>query len=112
MNKNLRIARLNHTYMEEISIILREEVKDEELIDVVITGVNVTSDLSYAKVYFTVFNKEHKKEITKALNNAAPFIRGQLAKRIEIRHTPELKFIYDDSEEHGERIDKIIDNLK
>ena len=89
MTKNLRIARLNHTYMEEISIILREEVKDEELIDVVITGVNVTSDLSYAKVYFTVFNKEHKKEITKALNNAAPFIRGQLAKRIEI------------SEEHG-----------
>lgn len=112
MSKNLRIARLNHTYMEEISIILREEVKDEDLKEAVITGVDVTNDLSYAKVYFTVFNKEHKKEILESLNNAAPFIRGQLAQRIEIRHTPELRFVYDNSEENGEKIDKIIDQLK
>lgn len=112
MGKNLRIERLNHTYMEEVSIILREEAKDDSLIDVVITGVDVTNDLSYAKVYFTLFNKEKKKEMLDKLNDIAPFIRGCLAKRIEIRHTPELRFIYDDSEEKGEKIDNIISKLK
>lgn len=112
MAGNLRIQRLNHTYMEEISMILMEEVKDEELKDVIITGVDVTNDLSYAKVYFTLYNKDKKKEIFVALNNASAFIRGKLAERIEIRHTPELKFIYDESEEYGEKIDKIIEGLK
>mgnify|MGYP004494488523 CR=1 FL=1 len=111
MANNLRIKRLNHTYMEEISMILMEEVKDEELKDVIITGVDVTNDLSYAKVYFTLYNKEKRKDVYTALNNAASFIRGQLSSRIEIRHTPELRFIYDESEEYGEKIDKIIDNL-
>lgn len=109
---NLRIQRLNHTYMEEISMILMEEVKDEDLKDVIITGVDVTNDLSYAKVYFTLYNKEKRKEVLLALNNASAFMRGKLAERIEIRHTPELKFIYDESEEYGEKIDKIIEGLK
>ena len=111
MANNLRIKRLNHTYMEEISMILMEEVKNEELKDVIITGVDVTNDLSYAKVYFTLYNKEKRNDVYTALNNAASFIRGQLSSRIEIRHTPELRFIYDESEEYGEKIDKIIDNL-
>ncbi len=112
MATNLRIARLNHTYMEEISMILMEEVDDEDLKKVTITGVDVTNDLSYAKVYFTVLEKEKKPEILTSLNNAAAFIRGCLSQRIEIRHTPELKFLYDESSEYGEKIDKIIDNLK
>lgn len=112
MANNLRIKRLNHTYMEEISIIINEEVKDEELKNVIITDVDVTKDLSYAKVYFTLYEKEKKKEILESLNNASSFIRSCLAERIEIRHTPELKFLYDNSEENGEKIDKIIENLK
>lgn len=112
MVKNLRIARLNHTYMEEISMILMEEVDDEDLKKVTITGVEVTNDLSYAKVYFTILEKEKKAEILTSLDSAASFIRGCLAQRIEIRHTPELKFLYDESSEYGEKIDKIIDNLK
>lgn len=112
MATNLRIARLNHTYMEEISMILMEEVDDEELKKITITGVDVTSDLSYAKVYFTTLDKEKKSEILTSLNNAASFIRACLSQRIEIRHTPELKFLYDESSEYGEKIDKIIDNLK
>lgn len=112
MANNLRIQRLNHTYMEEISMILMEEVKDEELKNVIITGVDVTKDLSYAKVYFTLYNNEKKQEISASLNNAASFIRGKLSERIEIRHTPELKFIYDESEEYGRKIDSIIKELK
>ena len=109
---SIRIKRLNHTYMEEISMIIMEDVKDEMVKDAVITGVDVTNDLSYARVYFTVLDKEKKDDVLDALNNASSFIRGCLADRIEIRHTPELKFIYDTSEEYGEHIDKIISDLK
>lgn len=112
MSNNIRIKRLNHTFMEEISMILMEEVRDEDLKFVTITGCDITNDLSYAKVYFTVLDKEKKDKVLNDINNAAPFIRGKLSERVEIRHTPELKFIYDDSIEYGERIERIIDNLK
>lgn len=109
---NIRIKRLESTYMEEISMIIMDEVKDETAKNAVITGVSVTNDLSYAKVYFTVLNKDIKEEVQEALDSAKKFIRKNLAERINIRHTPELRFIYDTSEEYGEHIDKIIDDLR
>ena len=111
MANNIRIKRLNHAFMEEISMILMEEVRDEDLKFVTITGCDITNDLSYAKVYFTVLDKDKKEKGLEDINNAASFIRGKLSERIEIRHTPELKFIYDDSIEYGEKIEKIIDKL-
>lgn len=111
MANNIRIKRLNHAFMEEISMILMEEVRDEDLKFVTITGCDITNDLSYAKVYFTVLDKDKKEKVLEDINNAASFIRGKLSERIEIRHTPELKFIYDDSIEYGEKIEKIIDQL-
>lgn len=111
MANNIRIKRLNHAFMEEISMILMEEVRDENLKFVTITGCDITNDLSYAKVYFTVLDKDKKEKVLEDINNAASFIRGKLSERIEIRHTPELKFIYDDSIEYGEKIEKIIDKL-
>lgn len=109
---NIKIERLNHAFQEEISMILMTEVKDEDIKFVTITGVETTNDLSFSKVYFTVLD-ETKKEITlEALNKAAPFIRGKLAERVEIRHTPELKFIYDTSIEYGQHIEEIIDQIK
>ena len=97
--------------MEELSRILMEEVKDQKAKEAIITGVDVTNDLSYAKVYFTIYNRENKKEVLEALNTAEGFIRRCLADRIEIRNTPELRFIYDESEEYGKHIDEIIENL-
>ena len=111
MANNIRIKRLNHAFMEEISMILMEEVRDEDLKFVTITGCDITNDLSYAKVYFTVLDKDKKEKVLEDINNTASFIRGKLSERIEIRHTPELKFIYDDSIEYGEKIEKIIDKL-
>ena len=108
---NIRIERLNHTFMEEISKILMLEVKDEDISFVTITGVDITNDLSYAKVYFTVLDKNKKIDTLKALNNASHFIRGKLSEKVEIRHTPELKFIYDESIEYGEHIEEIIDSI-
>lgn len=112
MSNSIRIKRLNHAFMQEISKILMEEVRDEDLKFVTITDCDITNDLSYAKVYFTVLDKEKKQKVLLDINNAAPFIRGKLSERIEIRHTPELKFIYDESIEYGEKMEKILDNLK
>jgi len=108
---SIKIERLNHIIQEEISMILMTEVKDERLKFVTITGSDVTSDYSFAKIYFTVLDVNNKKEITDELNKATHFIRGKLSERIDIRHTPELKFIYDDSIEYGEHIEKIIDKI-
>ena len=108
---NIRIERLNHTYMEEISRILEEEIKDEDIKFVTITKVTVTNDLSYAKVYFTVLDDDKKNSTLKALNEASKYIRKLLAERIEIRHTPELRFFYDDSIEYGNRIEEKIKEI-
>ena len=103
---NIKIERLNHTIQEEISMILMTEIKDEEIKFVTITGVETTNDLSFAKVYFTVLDEEKKEQTLKALEKASSFIRSKLAERIEIRHTPELKFIFDTSIEYGNHIEK------
>ncbi len=108
---SIRIERLNHTYQEEISMILMKEIKDENIKFVTITGVDVTNDLSFAKVYYTVLDDEKKSSMQEALEKAAPFIRKELASRIDIRHTPELRFIYDKTEDYGNHIDKIIDKI-
>ena len=108
---SIKIERLNHAIQEEISVILMKEVKDQNIKFVTITGVEVTSDLSYAKVYYTVLNREKMDETKKALEKASPFIRTKLAERIEVRHTPELRFIYDKSILYGEHIEKIIEEI-
>lgn len=108
---NIKIERLNHAFQEEISMIIMTEIKDEDIKFVNITGVDTTSDLSYAKVYFTVLDETKKETTLEALNGAASFIRSKLAERVEIRHTPELKFIYDTSIEYGNHIEEIIDSI-
>ena len=107
---NVKIERLNHAIQEEISMILMREIKDENIKFVTITGCEITNDLSFCKVYFTVLGKDTN-EIKKELDNAASFIRGEISKRIEIRHTPELRFIFDESIEYGEKIEKIINEI-
>jgi len=109
---SIKIERLNHVIQEEISMILMKEVKDEDIKFVTITGVEITNDLSFAKVYYTVLNKEKLNEAAEALERAASFIRTKLANSIEVRHTPELRFIYDKSIAYGEHIDELIEKIK
>ncbi len=108
---NVKIERLNSTFVKEISYILSTEVKDEDIKFVTITDCDITSDLSYAKVYFTVLDTTKKIDTLKALDRAKSFIRGKLSERVDIRHTPELKFIFDESIEYGDRIEKKIEEL-
>ena len=107
---SIKIERLNHEFQEVISEIIYKEVKNPDLKFVTITGCEITNDLSFCKVYFTVLGKD-KSETLKGLNNAASFIRGEISKRIEIRHTPELRFVFDESIEYGEKIEKIISDI-
>ena len=105
----LKGERASSDIQRELGNILFLEAKDVDFKNVVITGVDVSNDLSYAKVYFTTIDdKEH---VTKDLNNAAGFFRTLLSQRVDMRHTPELKFIYDESIAYGEKIENIIEEL-
>lgn len=106
---SVKIERINNMIVEQISYIVATEVKDEDIQFVTITGANVTNDLSFAKIYFTTL--KDKNETLKALNNASGFIRKMLADRVELRHIPELTFVYDESIEYGKRIEQIIENI-
>ena len=108
---SIKIERINHTYQEVISSILMKEIKDNDIKFVTVTGVDVTNDLSFAKVYYTVLDEEKKLSTQKALEKAAPFIRTKLAEQVEIRHTPELRFIYDKSIAYGNHIENIIQQI-
>lgn len=108
---SVKIERLNSVFVKEISYILQNEVKDPNIKFVTITGCEITNDLSFAKVYFTVLDDSKKDDILKSLNGAKSFIRGQISQRVEIRHTPELRFIFDESIEYGNKIEKIIKEI-
>ena len=108
---SIHTKRLETMLIREISNVLMMEVKDEDLKFVTITNLNLSNDLSYAKVYFQTLN-EDKEKVTKDLNQASGFIRSVLKKRkLDIRIMPELKFIYDDSMEYGNNIDSLIDKI-
>ena len=108
---SVKIERLNHAFQEEISMILMTEIKDEDIKFVTITGVDTTSDLSYAKVYFTVLDDTKKEEVLKSLNKAANFIEISLSKKIDIRKMPQISFHYDNSYEYGKSIEEKIKEI-
>ena len=109
--KNIRIERLNDAFQEGISKIIATEVKDDDIKFVTITEVDASTDLSYAKVYFTCLEDNKREKITEALNGAASFIRKCLAPRFDTLKIPELTFIYDNSLEYGKHIDELIDKI-
>ena len=106
---NLKGERVASDMQRELGNILLLEAKDEDFKHVTITDCEVTNDLSFAKIYFTTTDDREK--VTKDLNNAAGFFRSLLAERLQIRHTPELRFIFDESIEYGQKIQKIIEKL-
>lgn len=105
---SIKIDRINSIFIKEISYILANEIKDNDIKFVTITDCKVTNDLSFAKIYFTVLDSSKIKQTSLALKNASGFIRKQLSERVDIRHTPELTFVFDESIDYGKKIeDKI-----
>lgn len=108
---SIKTERIGDMLISEISYIIATEVKNKDINFVTITDVKVTSDLSFAKVYFTVLDDSKKKETLKALKSAKGFIRSKLHDRVDIRYIPELEFVYDESIAYGQKIEDIIEEL-
>ncbi len=108
---NKKINKLENILVKEISYLLATEIKDKNIDFVTVTAVKLNNDLSMAKVYVTVLNVEQKEEILNSLNHARKFIRSKLHDRIRIKQVPEILFIYDESIEQGNKIEKIIKDL-
>lgn len=106
---NTKIERINSNLQREISYLISNEVKNPHVKFVTITAVDTTNDLSYAKVYFTTLNDSI--ETLKALKSAKGFIKKMLGDRVELRHIPELEFIYDESIEYGKKIEEKIKEI-
>lgn len=106
-----KIAKISSDMMRVISEIIFSEARDDILKTITITGCKVSRDLSYAKVYFTSLSDMDKKALEKEVNEAAPFIRGLVAEKLDLRHTPELEFVFDNSIEYANRIEKIIASI-
>ncbi len=106
-----KISKISSDVREAISEILFEEARDELLKTITITDARVSKDLSYAKIYFTSLSNLSKEEITKEINEAASFIRGKLAQKLNLRHTPDLNFVYDTSIEYASKIEGIIKEI-
>ncbi|MGZ8927408.1 MAG: 30S ribosome-binding factor RbfA, partial [Methylobacter sp.] len=108
-----RNARVSSEMQKELSLILQRDIDDPKLGFVTINEVEVTKDLAVAKVYVTVLNvdEQGKKANVKRLNELAPVIRHQLAKRMRLRHISELRFYYDDSFDTGMRVAELLSDL-
>jgi ribosome-binding factor A len=99
--------------VQEISAIIRREVKDPRVGFVTITDAEVSPDLRHARVFFSVLGEAAEREETaKALNRAAGFIRSEFAQRAELRYVPDLRFEFDPSLERGTRISRLLDQVK
>lgn len=109
---SIKTKRIASEMTRVISEILLEEARDELLKTISITGAEVAPDLSFAKVYFTSMSAMEHKQLEREMEEAAPFIRTHVAEKMNLRNTPKLKFVYDESIAYGEKIEQILKEIK
>lgn len=108
----IRTGRVGEQIKKELSLLIQNELKDPRIGFVTVTGVEVTNDLSQAKVYLSVLGDEAQKQGSlKGLDKANGFLRSELGKRIRLRHVPELIFKMDESIAYGSRIEKLLGDI-
>ncbi|MFD2613049.1 30S ribosome-binding factor RbfA [Paenibacillus gansuensis] len=108
----VRVGRVGEQIKKELSLIIQTELKDPRIGFITVTGVEVTNDLSQAKVFFSVLGSdEQKAESLKALEKAKGFLRSELGRKLLLRHQPELIFKFDSSIEYGSRIEKLLEKI-
>lgn len=107
-----RLGRIEEEYKKEISQIIGYELKNPNVTGLIsVTKVTVTNDLKYARVYVSILNSKDVKETLAGLKKSSGYIRSELAKRVNLRNTPELIFELDDSLEYGAKIDHILKEI-
>ncbi len=106
-----RNQRLGNQVLRTLNELLRFETKDPRLEGVSFTSVELSRDLSVARVYFSMLDPEAEEEpVIEGLQKASGFLRGKLGRAIKVRHVPELRFEHDDSAAEGQRISELIDS--
>lgn len=109
---NTRLNRIDEELRKEISNIISFEIKNPDATGLIsVTKVKITPDLKYAKVYISMLNSKNKEKTLEALKKSSGYIRSEIAKRINLRITPELVFEEDNSMEYGMKIDSILKDL-
>jgi ribosome-binding factor A len=104
-----RTDRINELLREEIAILVRDEVRDPRVGLATITAVQTSPELDHARVYIRILGSEGEQEAALAgLRSAAPFVRGQLGKRLRMRRVPELHFQYDRMLDEAARIEQLL----
>ncbi len=109
--KGIKIKRIESELVKTISEILLSESTDDLMKTVTITGSEVASDLSFAKVYFTSLSGQSHDILEKEMNEASDFVRKFVAEKMDLRQTPKLRFVYDESIEYGNRIEKKLKDI-
>jgi len=108
-----RYQRVAQAIKEEVSNIIHDELKDPRLGFITVTDVELTEDLRFAKIFFSVLgSKEEQKKSKKALDSALGFVRKLIGERIQMRFVPEIIFKEDKSSEYSSKIQKVLDEIK
>ncbi|EGK13676.1 30S ribosome-binding factor RbfA [Kroppenstedtia eburnea] len=108
----IRASRVGEQVKKELSYVLQHEMKDPRVGFVTVTAVEMSGDLQQAKVYISVLgDEEKKKETLEGLEKAKGFLRTEIGRRVQLRHTPELIFKFDESIEHGQHISKLLEEV-
>jgi len=109
---NNRLGRIDEELKKEISNIINYELNNPKITGMIsVTRAKITPDLKYAKVYVSILNSKNTKDTLANLKKSSGFIRTEIAKRINLRITPELIFVLDDSMEYGAKIDQILKEI-
>jgi ribosome-binding factor A len=103
-----RPERVSGLLQEAVSEILLREVKDPRVEGVTLTGVETTPDLKLAKVYFSTLRPENREAALAGLKSAAGYIKRQISTRLQLRHTPELRFLYDTTLDKANRLESLL----
>ena len=103
-----RSERVAGQLRRDLAQLIQQEIKDPDVGFISVSDVEVSRDLSHAKVYITVFEPEKAKTSLRALGRAAAFLRRRLGTQLRLRQVPELHFLHDDSVEKGSHIDQLI----
>ncbi len=112
---NNRIQRINDEILMEVANIVRSEIKDPRVSDVMVSIIRVdtTADLKYCKIFVSVLGTDKvKEEAIEGLKKSAGYIRRELAQRINLRATPELKFLLDDSLEYSIKMEGLMKQVR
>ncbi|MFH0763636.1 MAG: 30S ribosome-binding factor RbfA [Candidatus Omnitrophota bacterium] len=108
-----RPERVREALRQEISRIIHNEIRDPRLGFITITGVELTKDLRYARIYFSVLGEEKEKKLAlKGLTSAKGYIKGLISDRIKLRFMPQIEFKIDETLEHTRKIYDLLDKLK